>query len=86
LTLQHAAIANQRQQVISDRERPVVAGGYEPQVHARLYHEFERRGLPVRAAASSAAASKRSRGDAAVLDGAARRFEEIAAGREAAAA
>jgi hypothetical protein len=61
LTSQHAAVANQRQQVISDREHPVVAGGYEAQVHARLYH-------------------------AAVLDGAARRFEEIAAGREAAAA
>ena len=55
---------------------------YEAQVHARLYHEFELRGPPVRAAASSAAFS----GAAAVLDGAGRCYEEIAAGREAAAA
>jgi hypothetical protein len=36
LTLQHAALVDQRQQVISDRERPVVTGGYKSQVHARL--------------------------------------------------
>jgi hypothetical protein len=86
LTLQHAAVANQRQQVIPDRERAIVAGGHEPQGHARLYHDFELCRQPVRAAASSAAASKRSRATPLSWPGAGRSYEEIAAGREAAAA
>jgi hypothetical protein len=83
LTFQDAAVANQRQQVISDRERPVVAGGYKPQVHARLYHEFELRGLPSTRCGVICRRFEAFSGGAALLDGAAMRF---AARREAAAA
>ena len=48
LTLQRAAVPNQRQQVISDRERPVVTGVHESQIHARLYHASELSSLPPR--------------------------------------
>jgi hypothetical protein len=85
LTFQHAAVADQRKQVIAERERSVVAGGYEPQVHERLYHGSEIRVCQSRGAIICRRFQALS-GPAAVMHGAAGAWKKIAAGREAAAA